>query len=228
MKRVVAVAVGAGASIWGAAAYAQTAPTSFYVRADAGASIPTGSSLQGFDTSAIVSAGVGAKILPFLRTDFTLSYRTEYAGAANESVSVIPAITINDNLKSNLRSLVGMANAYYDLPTLSGITPYLGGGVGFARNEVGTTTIVSTVGAVSATSNLSGATETNFAWQVGAGAAVGLAPGIALDFAYHYLDAGKFSTGTTLTGGGIVITSLPASTGRLHAHEVTAGIRVGL
>ena len=74
---------------------------------------------------------------------------------------------------------------------------------------------------------ISGATKTNFAWQAGAGAAIGIVPGVALDIAYHYLDAGKFTTGTTATVLGMAVTGFQPGTGRLRAHEITAGVRVG-
>lgn len=193
-----------------AAGPAHSAPTLLYVRADAGGSFPTGSDLDGFGTSPLFGVGVGFSPLPFLRTDVTLSYRSDYSGSATEAI--LPGVTASE--KSDIKSLVGMLNAYYDFPTFINVKPYIGGGVGLARNELGDTTV--TVGGATAT--VGGSTKTQFAWQLGGGVAFSVAPAIALDIAYHYLDAGKFETasfaGTTASG-------------RLKAHEVTAGIRVG-
>lgn len=200
----------AGTTLLAAAGPAYSAPTFLYVRADAGGSFPTGNDLDGFGTSPLFGVGVGFSPLPFLRTDVTLSYRSDYSGSATETIS--PGVT--GSAKSDIKSLVGMLNAYYDFPTIINVKPYVGGGVGFARNELGDTTV--TVGGATAT--IGGSTKTQFAWQLGGGVAFSVAPAIALDIAYHYLDAGKFETasfaGTTASG-------------RLRAHEVTAGIRVG-
>jgi opacity protein-like surface antigen len=209
MRRTV-LTVLAGAALLAAAAPARGAPTFLYARADAGGSFPTGSDLNGFGTSPVFGGGIGFSPLPFLRTDLTVTYRSDYSGSATETV--LPGITATAN--SDINSLVGMANAYLDLPTFGKLTPYVGGGAGVARNHLGGTTV--TVGGASTT--IGGATRTDFAWQVGGGVAVSVLPTIALDIAYHYLDAGKFESasvaGSTLSG-------------KLKAHEVTAGIRVG-
>jgi len=191
---------------------AHSAPTFFYVRADAGGSFPTGNDLDGFDTSPVFGAGIGFSPLPFLRTDVTLTYRSEYSGSATDTTT-LPGTTLTE--KSKIKSLVGMANAYYDFPIPGPVTPYVGGGVGVARNELGTTTISAGGTQLAA---VGGSTKTQFAWQVGGGLAFNVLPTIALDIAYHYLDAGKFETASI--GGS-------TASGRLKAHEVTAGLRVG-
>jgi|SRR6185312_6273087 len=187
---------------------AHSAPTFLYLRADAGGSFPTGSDLDGFNPSSVFGAGIGFSPLPFLRTDVTVTYRSDYSGSGAVSGTPFAA-------NSDITSFVGMVNAYFDFPTVGRFTPYVGGGGGVAHNELGSTTITAggaTVGTIG------GASKTDFAWQLGGGVAISLLPTIALDIAYHYLDAGKFESasfaGSTLSG-------------RLKAHEVTAGIRVG-
>ncbi len=116
-------------------------------------------------------------------------------------------------------------NAYYDLPSFAGFTPYVGGGVGIARNEVGTTTLSANAnGATVAT--LSGSTTTQFAWQASAGASYSILPAVALDVGYRYFDAGEGRSGSTVTIGG-ASAAFPVQRGNIHAHEVQVGIRVG-
>ncbi len=220
MQRIALIGLGSAALLAAWAGPAHSAPTFFYVRADAGGSFPTGSDLQGFDPSPVVGAGVGFSPLPFLRTDITISYRTDYPGSATDTTT-LPGITLNE--KADIKSLVGMVNAYYDFPSVAGFTPYVGGGIGLARNELSTTTI-SSGGAQIATIN--GSTKNEFAWQVGAGIAISVLPAVAIDIGYHYLDAGKFQTSSTGTVLGTPISGSPVS-GRLKAHEVTAGLRIG-
>jgi opacity protein-like surface antigen len=212
MRRI-ALTVLSGAAVLAAwAGPAHSAPTFFYVRADAGGSFPTGSDLDGFDTSPVFGAGIGFSPLPFLRTDLTVTYRSDYSGSATDT-TILPGITLT--AKSKIKSLVGMANAYYDFPIPGPVTPYVGGGIGVARNELGTTTISAGGTQLAA---VGGSTKTQFAWQVGGGLAFSVLPTIAIDIAYHYLDAGKFETASI--GGS-------SASGRLKAHEVTAGLRVG-
>jgi opacity protein-like surface antigen len=187
---------------------AHSAPTFFYLRADAGGSFPTGSDLDGFGTSPVFGGGIGFSPLPFLRTDATLTYRSDYSGSGAVSGTPFSA-------KADLKSIVGMVNAYVDFPTFANLTPYIGGGVGVAHNELGSTS-VSAGGVQVAT--IGGASKTDFAWQLGGGVALSVLPTVALDIAYHYLDAGRFES-ASFAGS--------MASGRLKAHEVTAGIRVG-
>jgi opacity protein-like surface antigen len=212
MHRIALAALGGAAMLAAWVGPAHSAPTFFYVRADAGGSFPTGSDLQGFDPSPVFGAGVGFSPLPFLRTDVTLTYRSDYPGSATNT-TILPGTTLT--AKSDIKSLVGMVNAYFDLPVPGPVTPYVGGGIGAARNDLGTTTISAGGTQIAA---VGGSTKTQFAWQAGAGVAFSVLPTIAIDIAYHYLDAGKFET--AVIGGSSV-------SGRLKAHEVTAGLRVG-
>ena len=68
------------------------------------------------------------------------------------------------------------------------MTPYVGGGIGFATIDViglKDANIV-TQGLAFATDN----TETNFAWALYAGLAYKVTPGLTIDLAYRYTDIG--------------------------------------
>jgi opacity protein-like surface antigen len=220
MRKFVLMGFGAAALAWSSTAPAQSPPLNLYVRVDGGVSIPANKgSGESVDNSGLVGGGVGLKILPFLRTDVTVSYRTGYHDTTTDMS--VPGTTVT--AKADIKSLVGMVNAYYDFPTLAGFTPYVGGGVGAARNETSTINFAANGAAIG---SQNGATRTDFAWQIGGGFAYALLPTIALDAGYHYLDAGHTQSGNTGVIGGVAVTGL-AGTGRLKAHEITAGIRVG-
>jgi len=222
MRNKISVAVAAAWSLASVAAHA--APQDFYARVDTGGSFSTNAGKDvavDIGSSAIVGAGVGAKVLPFLRTDLTLSYRPGYSFAAPPTAIEPPGTTGRGDVKT----LAALVNAYYDFPTLAGFTPYVGAGVGVARNEVGTTTLSSNAnGATVAT--LSGSTTTQFAWQASAGVAYSILPAVAVDFGYRYFDAGEGRSGNTVTTA-LGSASFPVQRGNIHAHEVQAGIRVG-
>jgi opacity protein-like surface antigen len=222
MKKRMSIALVAACSFAGAAAQAQ--PQNIYARVDTGGSFSTNAGKDvavDIGSSPIVGVGVGAKVLPFLRTDVTLSYRPGYSFASPPTPIEPPGTTGRGDVKT----LAALVNAYYDFPTFAGFTPYVGAGVGVARNEVGTTTLsLNSNGATVAT--LSGSTTTQFAWQASAGVSYSILPAVALDVGYRYFDAGEGRSGSTVTTA-LGSASFPVQRGNIHAHEVQAGIRVG-
>jgi opacity protein-like surface antigen len=222
MKKTISIAAVAACSL--ASMAAQAAPEYIYARIDTGGSLSTNAGKDvavDIGSSPIVGVGVGAKFLPFLRTDLTLSYRPGYSFAAPPTAIEPPGTTGRGDVKA----LAAMLNAYYDFPSFAGFTPYVGGGIGVARDQVGTTTLsANSNGATVAT--LGGATTTQFAWQASAGVSYSIIPAVALDIGYRYFDAGEGRSGNTVTIGGVTA-AFPVQRGDIHAHEIQVGIRVG-
>lgn len=75
-------------------------------------------------------------------------------------------------------TLAGMLNAFVDLPTGIGITPFAGAGIGFADVEAKNIRI--------AGADLLDDRDTGLAWQLRAGVAFGLLPLTDLTFGYRY------------------------------------------
>jgi opacity protein-like surface antigen len=199
-------------------ARAQTA-SNFYVRLDGGGSFPINTRISDegdFSPSGVVSGGVGFKVLPFLRTDVTASYRFGYSqDTTDPNLGFIQT--------SNIKSLAGFLNAYFDIPTGPlPITPYIGAGVGAAHNNVGTTTETDGISTVS----VAGATRTSFAYQAMAGISFPVFIGVAVDVGYHFVDLGRFTTGSAAMANGVATTVEPSG-GHLKAHEIQLGLRVG-
>jgi opacity protein-like surface antigen len=200
-------------------ANAQTA-SNFYARVDGGGSFPINTNLAGFENfspSGMVGAGVGFRILPFLRTDVTGSYRFGYSESATDPSSGV-------SQTSKIKSLAGFFNAYFDIPTGPlPINPYVGAGIGAARNQVGNTNESDLLGN---TITVAGATKTSFAYQAMAGVSFPVFIGVAVDASYHFVDLGRFSTGSAATLDGVPTTVATAG-GHLRAHELQLGLRVG-
>ena len=167
--------------------------------------------------SAILGAGIGYHINDHIRTDATLAYRGwyEYEGA-----TTIGATTLSGS--ADISSVVGMVNAYYDIGHYDRFTPYVGGGIGFSSNHVKSANLA--LNGVNV-GGIDGNTHTSFAWQLGAGTAINVAQGIALDVGYRYIDMGTAKTGDTATISG---TPIPGATlqGNLRASEVQVGLRM--
>ena len=167
--------------------------------------------------SAILGVGIGYHVNDHIRTDATLAYRGWYK---YEGSTMIGASTFSG--QADISSTVGMVNAYYDIGHYDRFTPYVGGGIGFSSNHVKSASLSlngTPIGGIDSD------THTSFAWQLGAGTAINVAQGIALDVGYRYIDMGTAKTGDTATISG---TPIPGATlqGNLRASELQAGVRI--
>ncbi len=103
---------------------------------------------------------------------------------------------------ADIESWVGLLNAYIDLGTWRGITPYVGGGIGIASvsraRARGRQRSAERRGPTAADH-----TETNFAWALYAGVSYDVTSQFTMDLGYRYLDMGDAKSGavTTYTGG---------------------------
>jgi opacity protein-like surface antigen len=100
-----------------------------------------------------------------------------------------------------VRQLSAIASLWYDIPTGSVVTPYLGGGVGVAGFEI------------------EGEGKARFAWHLGAGVAVEVSPGVSLTADYRFRRVG----GTTFTDDEYPEYALEV--GRIQTSTFSAGLR---
>jgi opacity protein-like surface antigen len=217
------------------AAIAQTSGPGFYIRGDVGDAVERHVTFKDVNPSApncdlcgalfpssmrdsvIFGLGVGTQLSPMFRADMTLDYLPPVKLTGN-STAAAPSTG-----SANLGSLVGFLNAYFDFPTnIFKFQPYITAGVGFARNHLGTTTGTS---ALVGPFTLNGATQTNFAWDVGAGFGYPLTPQMTLDLEYKYMNRGEVRDGGMISAGGTAIQLTPSRTDDLYSHVVTIGLR---
>jgi opacity protein-like surface antigen len=179
----------------------------WYIRGDLGYSRPQGptASYNGvpFDHlsvagSAVLGGGVGYKINNWFRADVTADYT--FAGNLQSSYTTGNCCLFTE--KSSLGGWAILANGYVDLGTWSGITPYVGGGIGYAFTQASKTINqeflpTGTGGYAAVTDPNTGLpvfnvfqahTTGGIAWALGAGAAIDVAPSVKLDFNYRYLN----------------------------------------
>ena len=101
----------------------------------------------------------------------------------------------------HVRQLSALANVWFDIPTGSIVSPYVGGGLGIAGFEI------------------EGEGKARFAWQVGAGVAVELTPGVSLTGDYRF----RSTNGTTFTDGEFPEYALRV--GKIQTSTFSAGLR---
>lgn len=154
-------------------------------------------------STALFGMGIGIEHSSWLRFDVTGEYRGKQLFVAQDSYNngggcgVLPIGTNcgTNEYTADLESWLGLVNAYVDLGTWRGITPYVGGGVGFGSITVMGFKDVN-VPAGSVFYGDKDKTTTNFAWALYAGISYDVTPQFTLDLGYRYTDLGSVKTGT--------------------------------
>jgi outer membrane autotransporter protein len=104
-----------------------------------------------------------------------------------------------------------MANAWYDFDMGNDFTPYIGGGVGYADNEL-------------KHGLLANGTGGDFAWQLGAGVNYKIGDKTSIGLGYRYLDAGDIEVTMARRLGGVS----PNVSYDIESHSVLANINFQL
>ena len=143
-----------------------------------------------------VSAGLGVQFSERYRIELTGEYRSSAHFSALDNLSVEladPSATLqaNTTYTGNLTSYVGMMNLYWDLFSRSGITPYIGAGIGVAHNRLSgivtssTSTLTDLTTDAQATALTHGwsqdRSKTTMAWALMAGVSFDLSSNSKLD-----------------------------------------------
>lgn len=220
-----------------AALAAQTAQAELYFRLDAGyskagdaeikdrnfaadgmicgdAACTEAATLNDVGSSPVVAAGLGWRFSPNFRADLTAAYRGGYQLDDNDSAS---------NFKADIKSTNVMLAGYYD-GAFDRFRPYVGAGIGWAQNKIGTITNTGT----GFTNEIPGGTWSGLAWSLMAGLGIRLGSSLTLDLGYRYIDLGKIETpaGDASCTSPVPCTfSYSGLSGKLHAHELMLGLR---
>lgn len=183
----------------------------WYVRADAGYvagyvdgsfntlfvnTLPTGSS--GHASGWSIGGGLGYRFTPWLRGEVSLDY-LDLGGV--------------DTLLGRFEAdaTVALASLYWDIITIAGFTPYVGGGVGFAIDEITPPALFDRFGS-----------DWHFAWSLGAGVSYALSGAWSIDLGYRYVSLGA----PDLPIGLPAVASVGIDT--LGGHQVRIGVRYSL
>lgn len=166
--------------------------SAWYIRVDGGISdaldpklkIPSGPFPADLGNSALFGAGFGYAFVPGLRIDATFLYRPSFQQISGSSQT--------PQGKADFRSYTTLASGYLDLITIYRVSPYIGGGLGFAHNDLKEITIRSLDGSLLA--RIQGKSKTNLAWQLCAGMNVQLTNSFLIDAGYHFLNAGDYES----------------------------------
>jgi opacity protein-like surface antigen len=176
-----------------------------------------------------MSMGVGYNVNNWLRVDGTLEYRGAARHSFRESYTTA-ALTGVNNVNGNLSSIVGMVNVYADIGTWAGITPYVGAGIGFARNSFGPVSIDGqTVCGACVTptiGHMNAGTATSLAWGLMAGIALDISRNAKLDMGYRFTSLGHASSGSSYTDQANCNCTVPThKVNGIYSHDFRLGLR---
>jgi opacity protein-like surface antigen len=184
----------------------------------------------GFDSAPIFGVGFGYRHNSWFRWDVTGEYRGGASfHALDRYVDVVgpPIEYATNDYRGKKSEWLLMWNAYLDLGTWKGITPFLGAGVGTSRNTISNFTDINV--ATSGGGYAASASKWQFAWALHAGLAYDVTPNFTVELAYRYLDLGDARTGTLLNmGTGSCVTCAPMEFRSITSHDIKLGVRWAL
>lgn len=167
--------------------------------------------------SVMVGVGAGYEFNQYFRGDLTVDWRgTDFNGKTPCPATC--GATANTQENAEIDIFTGMANLYLQAGNFHGFTPYVGGGIGFAHVRMHEYVGFNPNGH---SNTFNDKNQTNFAWNLTAGASYDVWENMSVDANYRYLNFGEIGTGLDPAG------SLPGTVefDELTAHEVRVGLR---
>ena len=147
-----------------------------------------------FDPALVVDGGLGYRFNRWIRAEALLSWRPDldFSGQSNFLGPAGP----NQPVSGSVSSVAGFGVAYVDLPRIGKVRPFLGAGLGVARNRIDSLNFQ--FPGISATSSTTtpGGSSSDLAYLLTAGISVPLSDRLDLDLAYRFTDLGSVTTGS--------------------------------
>ncbi|HEV3023473.1 MAG TPA: outer membrane beta-barrel protein, partial [Pirellulales bacterium] len=136
----------------------------------------------------------------WLRFDGTIEYRGDAAFLGSD-VSTFPG---TNEYTADIKTWLGLVNAYIDMGNWCGFTPFVGAGIGFATISVSGLRDDGVVddpvnGAVPSIAYGASKTTTNFAYAFYAGTSYDVTPQVTLDLSYRWAHLGDATSGRVAT-----------------------------
>lgn len=172
--------------------------------------------------------GVGYQYNDLLRFDATAELRgkTDFSALDRYETTDDGDPTTWDganDYRARKREWLFLANAYVDLGTWSGITPYVGAGAGAARITFSNFRDINVPNAGIAYAGDD--TVWNFAWALHAGLGVEITDRLTLDLGYSYVHLGDGQTGDTIAFDGTNAINNPMVFEDITSHDLKFGLR---
>lgn len=179
-----------------------------------------------FGTSKAGSVAVGMELTPRARVELAGAFRRGMKLDAEANFTgVAGAQPVSADLETDSLMIVG---TYELAPPSIRVRPFVSGGAGIARNEIGRVTYSFPSISPDAVTVTAGGSDTSLAWTVASGATMTLTDHLAIDLALRYSDHG---VATTDEGEATIIRptrTLTLDIGGTRAAVETLGVELGL
>ncbi len=180
----------------------------------------------GFGSAPIFGAGAGYKFNDYLRGDLTVEYRGKSDFEALDYVVDGAGLETND-YRAKKSEWLFLANAYADVGTFYGITPYVGAGIGASRNTISNFRDINVIR--NAGGYADDESQWNFAWALHTGVGIQATERMTIDLGYSFVSLGDAKTGSlqnddpdfTLPNDGFKFNDL-------YSHDLKLGVRYSL
>lgn len=178
---------------------------------------------EDMDHAAVIGGGVGYKFNNHFRSDLTVDYETpsEFKGKL-PCIAGPGCLKASDN-KTKISATTVLLNGYFDIATFGGITPYVGGGVGFSYVDMDKLkyTDYPTKCGCSVSGSYKGDDKWNFAYALMAGVGYNVTDNLVIDANYRFLDLGEARTKSIKAAG----SAGKVKVEDIQAHEFRVGFR---
>src|SRR5262249_54070878 len=156
------------------------------------------------------------------RVDVTGEYRGNANFHGSDNVTTLTPTTGTHSYSGSKSEWVTMVNAYVDLGTWYGFTPYVGAGVGAANIKISgfRDDEFTNPGPTASTVYAADADKWNFAWALHAGVSYRVTPATSIDFGYRYIDLGNATTGPTRAFDGSFVNGSPVTFNHIYSHDL--------
>lgn len=181
-----------------------------------------------FDSAPIFGLGIGYRHNNWFRWDVTGEFRAKAEFSALDRYDEEPDGIwdgTNDWRVKKSEWLL-MWNAYLDLGTWHGVTPFVGAGLGASRNTISHLRDINVPN--DGVAYAKAASKWNFAWALHAGLAYEVTPHFTVELAYRYLNMGDAKSGPLTPYNGPCTLCEPVNFKSLTSHDLKIGLRMAL
>ncbi|MBU0583703.1 MAG: outer membrane beta-barrel protein [Alphaproteobacteria bacterium] len=180
----------------------------------------------GFSSAPIFGGGVGYQFNDYLRGDLTVEYRGKSDFEALDWVDDGTVVTTND-FRAKKSEWLFLANAYADVGTFYGITPYVGAGIGASRNTISNFRDINIITGGGAYADEE--TKWNFAWALHTGIGIKATDRMTIDLGYSFVSLGHGQTGVLQNDDpAFDIPNDGFKFNDLYSHDLKLGVRYSL